>query len=127
MNLLSEPFLLPEPWTLDAACSQIPGDYWFPDDTATATKAKRVCATCPVIEQCREYAARTNQRTGIWAGVKAKSIKRSMRGVRKMTMLNLAPGATPTTYAHEPSPHVCGKCRNPYTVGNPNCPNNRNR
>lgn len=29
----------------------------------------------------------------------------------------------PTTYQHEERPHVCGKCRNPYTVGNPNCPN----
>jgi len=34
-----------------------------------------------------------------------------------------APGAVPTTYAHEPRPHVCGVCRNPYTVGNPSCPN----
>lgn len=30
---------------------------------------------------------------------------------------------TPTTYPREEAPHVCGKCRNPYTHGNPNCPN----
>lgn len=39
--------------------------------------------------------------------------------------MNLAPGSVPVTYAHEHRPHVCGKCRNPYTVGNPNCVNAR--
>lgn len=38
-----------------------------------------------------------------------------------------APGAIPTTYAHDERPHVCGKCRNPYTIGNPNCPNAQKR
>lgn len=37
--------------------------------------------------------------------------------------MNLAPGSVPRTYAHEARPHVCGKCRNPYTVGNPLCVN----
>jgi hypothetical protein len=36
-----------------------------------------------------------------------------------------APSAVPNTYAHEDRPHVCGKCRNPFTVGNPDCPNAR--
>lgn len=38
--------------------------------------------------------------------------------------LNLVPGAVPATHQHEERPHVCGKCRNPFTVGNPACPNN---
>lgn len=30
----------------------------------------------------------------------------------------------PTTYPHdEERPHVCGKCRNPFTNGNPLCVN----
>lgn len=36
-----------------------------------------------------------------------------------------APGAQAPTFAHEARPHVCGKCRNPFTVGNPACPNAR--
>lgn len=39
-----------------------------------------------------------------------------------MTMI-LAPSAIPNTYAHDERPHVCGMCRNPWTTGNPNCPN----
>ncbi|WP_274543252.1 hypothetical protein [Microbacterium sp. HSID17254] len=38
-----------------------------------------------------------------------------------------APGAIPTTYPREAPEHVCGKCRNPFTVGNPNCPNSREK
>lgn len=41
-----------------------------------------------------------------------------------MSMI-LAPGAVPNPQPHEQRPHVCGKCRNPYTVGNPACPNAR--
>ena len=29
----------------------------------------------------------------------------------------------PTSYEREEPPHVCGKCRNPFTNGNPNCVN----
>lgn len=29
----------------------------------------------------------------------------------------------PQTRPPEDRPHVCGRCRNPWTVGNPACPN----
>ncbi len=31
----------------------------------------------------------------------------------------------PTSHERDEQPHVCGKCRNPFTNGNPNCPNAR--
>lgn len=40
-------------------------------------------------------------------------------------MLRGGGASTPTTLEPEPRPHVCGRCRNPYTTGNPNCPNAR--
>lgn len=33
------------------------------------------------------------------------------------------PGALPVTVPHDDRPHVCGRCRNPWTTGNPNCVN----
>lgn len=32
-------------------------------------------------------------------------------------------GIAPKSLPREERPHVCGKCRNPWTVGNPACPN----
>lgn len=32
---------------------------------------------------------------------------------------------TPTTIPDDPPPHVCGRCRNPWTGGREDCPNNR--
>lgn len=29
----------------------------------------------------------------------------------------------PTNYERDEQPHVCGKCRTPWGVSNPNCPN----
>ena len=34
-----------------------------------AANAKAICATCPVIEQCREYALRAQEPYGIWGGM----------------------------------------------------------
>ena len=34
-----------------------------------AAGAKAICATCPVIEQCREYALRAQEPYGIWGGM----------------------------------------------------------
>jgi len=34
-----------------------------------AGEAKAICATCPVREECLEYALETNQDSGIWGGL----------------------------------------------------------
>lgn len=39
---------------------------------------------------------------------------------------SLAP-ISPDTQEHEEAGHVCGRCRNPWTHGNPECVNNPNR
>lgn len=40
-----------------------------------------------------------------------------------MTWQSFAPGALPTTTGRDDRPHVCGLCRNPTGVYNPECPN----
>lgn len=68
--------LTPEPWTVDALCQQTNPDLFFADhgDKPTVTAAKQVCATCPVQAACLEYAIRTHQRHGIWAGKGPKQL-----------------------------------------------------
>ena len=65
-------------WQLEAACHAMPASMFFPnretgvyDRTRREREAKRVCATCPVIEQCRRHALETHEAHGIWGGLTA--------------------------------------------------------
>lgn len=58
-------------WTHQAACRDIDPELWFPrrGDSHTATEAKAVCNTCPVQNECLEYALRWRINHGIWGGL----------------------------------------------------------
>lgn len=64
----------PQPWAADALCAQIGDDQiWFPSIGNTSSTAIKICHSCPVIEQCRDYAL--NNPTplyGIWGGLGAR-------------------------------------------------------
>jgi WhiB family transcriptional regulator, redox-sensing transcriptional regulator len=77
-------------WRARAACSGYPNTLFFPAsddaDDAHAEKAMAVCAVCPVIEDCLEYALETNQRAGIWGGTserERKSLRRKWLAERR--------------------------------------------
>ena len=47
-----------------------------------ANEAKAICMECPVVNECLDYAIRTNQDSGIWGGTdeeQRKSIRRQFR------------------------------------------------
>lgn len=57
-------------------------------DEASLLRAKGICAVCPVIEDCLEYALETNQRAGIWGGTsekERKSLRRKWLAERRRT------------------------------------------
>lgn len=79
-------------WRARAACSGYPNTLFFPTSDITeaevVAKAKAVCAVCPVIEDCLEYALETNQRAGIWGGTseqERKSLRRKWLAERRRT------------------------------------------
>lgn len=79
-------------WRAQAACSGYPNTLFFPTsdvaEDAIVEKAKAVCAVCPVIEDCLEYALETNQRAGIWGGTseqERKSLRRKWLAERRRT------------------------------------------
>jgi WhiB family redox-sensing transcriptional regulator len=45
--------------------------------------AKRVCASCPVVDECLLYALRVQEPLGIWGGLTAKE-RRAQSGVAKI-------------------------------------------
>ncbi|MBC6461469.1 WhiB family transcriptional regulator [Actinomadura sp. HBU206391] len=44
------------------------------DRMAREDAAGEVCASCPVIDSCLEFALRTNPKNGIWAGLPAAQL-----------------------------------------------------
>jgi WhiB family redox-sensing transcriptional regulator len=61
-------------WRDDSACRYVDPELHFPVGTRAEAQrqteqAKAVCARCPVITQCREWALETRQRAGVWGGL----------------------------------------------------------
>lgn len=75
-------------WMDDAACAEIGFEPFFPEHGHPAPKAKRICATCPVIDQCLDYAVRNQINDGIWGGTSPKErIALRNQGSSKATMV----------------------------------------
>ena len=54
-------------WMENAACrNHLEPEMWFSDNPVEKAEAKRICAQCPVRNQCKTYA--DNPEYGIWAG-----------------------------------------------------------
>jgi len=71
-------------WRDDSACAGADSDVFFPpsEDEAAAMPAKKICAVCPVKEQCLEYALTTNQTEGVWGGMSSGDRRRLRRRLR---------------------------------------------
>jgi WhiB family redox-sensing transcriptional regulator len=59
-------------WMRKAACARVGfPEWWFPGERGTdsnALVAKQICYTCPVRQQCLEFAIK-NREYGIWGGL----------------------------------------------------------
>jgi WhiB family redox-sensing transcriptional regulator len=62
-------------WAEAAACKGLTA-LMFParGDTDGAEQARRVCASCPVFDECLDYVTRNPERHGVWAGMAGKEI-----------------------------------------------------
>lgn len=71
---------LPGDWARYAACSEVDGDLFYPDDAgaypASVAAAVSVCQRCAVIDACLEYALVSDERFGIWGGLTAHQRRR---------------------------------------------------
>ncbi|MFC9359099.1 WhiB family transcriptional regulator [Rhodococcus sp. NPDC057014] len=63
-------------WQYRGACRAMPSRMFFPSQNLRGpalrrleSEAKLVCAQCPVIEQCREYALDYKEPYGVWGGL----------------------------------------------------------
>ena len=64
-------------------CMNTDPELFFPDQDANVNlykTAKELCATCPIIKQCLEYALKTNEEFGVWGGLTAFERRKLKRG-----------------------------------------------
>lgn len=68
-------------WMVEALCAQTDPEIFFPDRGGSTRSAKKVCARCPVRDECLEYALEHGERHGIWGG-KSERERRKLEGRR---------------------------------------------
>jgi WhiB family transcriptional regulator, redox-sensing transcriptional regulator len=71
-----------EAWREDAACGDPASHADFfpePDDVGAVSRAKSLCASCPVSDDCLSFAIETRQDLGIWGGTTPPERKRIRR------------------------------------------------
>lgn len=63
-------------WMASAACRTVDPAVFFLEGeedgghpTGTYAAARAICAICPVVVECLDYAMRTNQNYGVWGGL----------------------------------------------------------
>ena len=73
----------PEDWKDDAQCVGQPVDVFFPERGESTAEAKKLCAGCPVTQQCLEYSLSTVPvMPGVWGGLsdqERRKLKRTRR------------------------------------------------
>jgi WhiB family transcriptional regulator, redox-sensing transcriptional regulator len=68
-----------EEWRDQAECAGMDTNLFFPVTDADAAAPKRVCAVCPVRQECLEWAIATRQSDGVWGGMTEDERRRLRR------------------------------------------------
>ena len=70
-------------WRYRGACRGLDPDIFYPASDEEAGPAKAVCGSCPVRQQCLEFALANREREGVWGGATEKERRRILRQRRK--------------------------------------------
>jgi len=73
----------PGTWRSLARCRGVDPGVFHPVNEDDADDAKAICALCPVLEACREYAVAAREKDGVWGGLTARERRRLIRQRRR--------------------------------------------
>lgn len=59
----------PGAWLADGMCAQTDPEIFHPTKGRANSTAKKICAACPVLRACRDYAINNSRVSGIWGGM----------------------------------------------------------
>jgi WhiB family redox-sensing transcriptional regulator len=100
-------------WMALAECAGVDPELFFPERGSDGAEAKKVCATCPVAEQCLEHALVTGEKFGVWGGASERE-RRKMRRHRKLAVASavIVHGTNSGYHAHlRQGLPTCADCR----------------
>jgi WhiB family redox-sensing transcriptional regulator len=63
----------------DGKCRMYPPATFFPSDGVGVEKAKKICRTCPVVDQCLEHALDHRIEHGVWGGASERQRRRILK------------------------------------------------
>jgi WhiB family redox-sensing transcriptional regulator len=69
----------PTAWMADGKCRMFPPATFFPSDGVGVEKAKKICRTCPVVDQCLEHALDHRIEHGVWGGASERQRRRILK------------------------------------------------
>lgn len=70
-------------WMAKGLCANQPPEVFFPSDGVGVEVAKRICAKCPVVDGCLEYALSNRIDHGVWGGCSERQRRRIIKARRK--------------------------------------------
>ena len=66
-------------WMARGRCKEVAPDIFFPSDGMGVQVAQRICAECPVAQDCLEYALDHHIDHGVWGGCSERERRRILR------------------------------------------------
>lgn len=69
-------------WKTQARCIDADPEVFFPPEGVNIREARAICATCPVQEQCLEYAIVNKIEFGVWGGMSVHQRERLARRMK---------------------------------------------
>jgi WhiB family redox-sensing transcriptional regulator len=90
--------MLDTSWMSKGSCKSLPPETFFPSDGLGVEAAQSICAKCPVVEACLEYALIHRIEHGVWGGQSERGRRRILRA-RRMAAAGIADsGLTPAEF-----------------------------
>ena len=72
-------------WMAQGNCRNHPPATFFPSDGVGVDRARKICATCPVVDSCLEYALAHRIEHGVWGGCSERERRRILKR-RRLTV-----------------------------------------
>ena len=66
-------------WMNRGKCRDASWNVFFPRDGTGVIVAKKICATCPVVRECLDYALEDHIDHGVWGGCSERERVRMLR------------------------------------------------